>query len=174
MSSAEEEVCFVQEELDLLDQMAVDRDQATVDLNQVAVMGTEEETQQQETSFLVPDMPARERHLSSTTPLFIRNGFGQGAKKVQTQVKVTRVLPRPQYLPLPKEERRRHTFAHGAKKIQKQVKVTRVLPRPQCLPLPKEERRRHTFGQGAKKIQTQVKVTRVRPRPPCLPLPKEA
>jgi hypothetical protein len=145
-----------------------------VDLNQVAVMGTEEETQQQETSFLVPDMPARERQLSSTTPLFIRNAFAHEAKKVQTQVKVTRVRPGPQYLPLPKEERRRHTFVHGAKKVQTQVKVTRVLPRPPYLPLPKEKRRRHTFAHGAKKIQTQVKVTGVRPRPPCLPLPKEA
>jgi hypothetical protein len=137
MSTAEEEVGSVQEEADL-DQTVVDRDQATVDLNQVAMMGTEEENQQQETSFLVPEMPARERQLSSTTPLFIRNAFAHEAKKVRTQVKVTRVRPGPQCLPLPKEERRRHTFAQGAKKIQTQVKVTRVRPRPPCLPLPKE------------------------------------
>jgi len=75
-----------------------------VGLEEVAEMVTEEEIQQHETSFLVPDIPARERRISSTTPLFTRPTFPQGAKKIQTQVKLVRMRPRPQHLQLPKED----------------------------------------------------------------------
>jgi hypothetical protein len=91
------------EDLAMIQEVAMVEEIAIVE--EVAMMEDDGELHQ-ETAFLVPNFPAPERQISSSTPLCTRPTFAEVSEKVLIAKMATRKRFRPQFLQLPKEFRR--------------------------------------------------------------------